>query len=115
MKEEELNRLLAQTARYRHWSDLLSEQELEAFSFFTMGFWPHQICQKMAIRPRDLKRLKAAIQRKLGLSEIALLNFVAAHFDGPGSLDFVRSGSGRELHWTEDRQRISNNASPSCP
>src|SRR5262245_37972767 len=94
MTQEELDRILKQAHRYRHWTDLLSEQELEAFSFFTMGFWPHQICEEMAICPRELKRLKAAIQKKLGLkSEVDLLKLVAAYFDGPRSLNPPRFGS----------------------
>ena len=96
MTQEELNELLNQADRYRHWTDLLSERELEAFSLFTIGFWPEQICEEMAIHPRELKRLKAGIQKKLGLrSEIELLNLVAANFDGPGSLDLPRFGCRR--------------------
>ncbi|MCI0534117.1 MAG: LuxR C-terminal-related transcriptional regulator [Verrucomicrobiales bacterium] len=94
MTQEELNRLLNKAARHRHWTDLLSERELEVFSFFTIGLWPHQICERMAIRPRELKRLKATIRKKLGLrSEIELLNLVAAYFDGPGSLNLARWAS----------------------
>jgi DNA-binding NarL/FixJ family response regulator len=89
MTYEELQKMLNQNTRTRHWTDLLNEREMETFSFLTIGFWPYQICEEMTITPRELKDLKAAIQKKLGLkSEIELLKLVASHFDGPGSLDF---------------------------
>jgi hypothetical protein len=82
---------------------------LEVFSLLTMGFWPEQICEEMAIRPQDLKKLKRDIQKKLGLgSEIELIKFLAAHFDGPGSLSLPRFGCRGGLAGSEEQHRSSD-------
>jgi len=84
MTQEELCVLLKQADRRRHWSDLLDERELEAMSFLTIGLWPRQICDEMAITSRQFRKLQRSIQKKLGLrSEIAFLQFLAAQLHVP--------------------------------
>jgi len=87
MTPEELARALAQnTAAFQSGLDVLNDRELEVFSILSQGYSVGQIQAEFGIVPRELKRLKTAIQKKLGFkTEVQLLQAAARHRQNSGT------------------------------
>ena len=79
MTREQLTELLADTET-RSGLDLLGDREIELFSLLSQGTPWHLIAREMGLEQDEMAKLKAKIQKKLGLrSDVHLLQFAAKH------------------------------------
>ncbi len=81
MTREQLARALAIKQLGREAAlDVLDDRELEIFSILSLGYSSTQIETEFGVTRAETKRLKASIQRKLGLStEVQLLQAAVRH------------------------------------
>jgi len=80
MTPEQLKQLLAggKVDAIKSDLDILDDRELEVFSILSQGYSNSQIDSQFGIDPKQLKQIKARIQKKLGLkNEVQMLQLAA--------------------------------------